>query len=294
MSASCVLLNQSTGKPVRLTIKFDAMLSPKVLQANQSIFQKMIADAAEEFDAVDGDVVHISSEGKAFKVSIQHKPKMWDVGTTARSMMDIAKHLAAHSDYKSNDIFRNLIAAKDRLTDEFIAAVCGKMCKVLNDDKPKNLVNRPKTHRHQGNCYKNALDEFRETGNEACICLEAVFYTSGIAVIVPHAINYNKAKNEYYDTQSDSQSHKGNRMCWVCVRGEELMKWYEGWEADWRSVPAFSNTLGGYQVLWVEDKLITIKSLGIDCPRTGAVKTYLEPTIEPLAPLAVDGMLINA
>jgi hypothetical protein len=281
------LIDAETGKPLKLDVFISA--TEREVKKGMSVIQEGILRTAGKNYAKDGDRIIVIKEPTGFAFHFKQVAKPFSSGTVGGGILKICKWIEAHSTYKSNELFRIYLTRTDRLTMDFCAGVLGKMTMLLPDATFITMKNIPKPNRYSGNCYKNAWSEFKNTGNEPVIAMECCLGLSGCAIIVPHALNYNKETDTYYDTTSDSSMRVIDRMGWIIKRGKALMDWYAIWNDDWKKTEQFANTVGGYDLLWMDGKMITVHTLGIDCDRINEVKRLDYVLVEDLEPLALKG-----
>jgi hypothetical protein len=280
ITAEVRLIDAETGKPLNLNVVIHA--TERDVKMAMPVIQKGILELAGKNYAKDGDNIIINKKPTGFEFHFKAETKRFGTGTVGGDLLKMCKWIEAHSTYKSNDLLRLLMTSTDRLTSDFIGAVFGKMNSLLPGSPYVAIKNISKPNRYSGQCYKNALDEYRSTGNEPLIVMECCLSNSGYAMVVPHAINYNAETKEYYDTNCDGSLRRGERMAWIIRRGEALMDWYAIWEEDWRKTEQYANTYGGYSFVWMDDKFITVHTKGIDCDRIDEVKTLQSVVVEPM------------
>lgn len=276
-------------------IVFQDISTDTIKRCSKSVAER-ISQCATEFIAQTGDTMFVSEEDGKIAVSLKQANKKFSPGTVGHSILVFADFIGKNSDYKTRDIIDLCLTKKEenRNTQTFIGAVCGKMCRALKSENLIVMRNIPKPHRHSGNCYRNAWEEFRSTGNMPIIALEAVLFKNGLSHIVAHALNYDHINHYYYDTTTDTKLHLEERMGWIIKQGSELLDWYEGWNEDWTKVEHFSETYGGYEMLWIDDKLLTVHTKGIDCPRIKSQKEQLTLEIDDLAEVSRYGWSVSA
>lgn len=289
------LVNSDGSGLTEVEVVFQDIPIDTLQRCSKSVAESILK-CASQFYAQTGDIMFVSEEDGKIAVSLKQTQKKFGRGTVGHAILMFADFIGKNSTYKTRDIIELCLTKwdYDRNTPEFIGAVCGKMCLALNS---KNLIvmrNIPKPHRHSGNCYKNAWDEYQSTGNMPIIALEAVLFKCGLAQIVPHALNYDAKNNYYYDTTTDTKLHLTERMAWIIRQGADVLTWYEAWNKDWTKVEHFAETYGGYDMLWIDDKLLTVHTKGIECPRINEQKENLSLEIDDLADMSDYGYSISS
>jgi len=265
------------------------------VKTNMKEIQKGILDAAARGFARDGDSITVKKVATGFDIHFKQGAKPFGSGTEGGNLLKMCKWIEAHSTYNSNDLIRLLMTNTDCLTPEFVGAVFGKMNSLLPKSEFITIKKIPKPDRNQGQCYGNAWDEFSSTGNEPMIVMDCHISSSGYASVVPHAINYDAGTDEYYDTSSSGYLRSPERMGWIIKRGIPLMKWYKEWDDDWRKAEKFADSYGGYNFVWVDDRLITLHTKGIDCDRIDEEKTLQSVVVESMAqwsPIVVEKEMV--
>jgi hypothetical protein len=133
----------------------------------------------------------------------------------------------------------------------------------------KVLTTRPKPNRFSGDCYMNAYNEWKETGNEPVIGWECSIVGRFMS-IVPHAFNVDKDGN-HYDTACDYMT-KGDipRPCWVRCSGKEAKKWLIKFAKYYTrqtsiSPPAWTDVWGGVNItLFTDNKAYFTRCYGLN------------------------------
>jgi hypothetical protein len=268
--AQVSLIDPDDGKTFILDVIIQGATEREV-KTQLKVIKKGILESAGQNYAKEGDRIYITRVASGFEFDFRMSPKPWHSSTLGGDILKVCKWVESHTTYKSNDVFR-LMMSSGRLTETFVKAVFAKMSDVLKGCCYTEVKNIAKPNRFHGNCYKNAWQEFKNTGNEPMVVMECCLMEGGYAIVVPHAINYNAKTGEYYDTTSDTSIRKCLRMSWIIKQGQPLLDWYEEWHEDWRKTEQFANTYGCYTLLWVDDNLITLHTKGIECDRTGEVK----------------------
>jgi hypothetical protein len=288
ITAEVSLIDEETGRSFNVNVVITGATESQV-RKHIKVIQHGILETAGRNYAKNDDRIFIKRENGSFNFHWRPTQKAFSSGTLGMSLLKICKWVEAHSTYKSNDLFRLLMTTKSRLNADFCASVLGKMDSLVPGGNLIQMTNIPKPFRFSGKCYKNAWDEFKSTGNEPVIVMEACLSQGGLAIVVPHAINYDASTKVYYDTEYGSTIRSDLRAAWIIKRGKPLMEWYDAWHEDWETAEQFAHTYGSYNLLWIDDKLITIHTTGIDCDRIGEVNTLKGVQVEDLEPWAVKG-----
>jgi hypothetical protein len=180
-------------------------------------------------------------------------------------------HLCLHKVVKDGITYLAEIKADDKVKDKFLDTVEQEIFKETGVNA-KVLINRPKPNRFSGDCYINAYNEWKQTGNEPVIGWEASILGRYMS-IVPHAFNVDKDGN-HYDTACDYMV-KGDqpRPCWVRCSGKEAKDWLTKFSKYWRysdekimkSMPFWTEVWGGVNVtLFTDNKAYFTRCYGLN------------------------------
>jgi hypothetical protein len=186
--------------------------------------------------------------------------------TIAFSLLETIKHLGL-SVADGNELAHSLLKGKSSMDeatcDAWIASFNSKM-EVITGRKARMIENRPKPGRNQGFCYRNAVLEHEETGNEVVIGLEALCIGDAM-IVVPHAYNYDKKKNIHYDTALTKRGD-ANRRVYPKLEGKEALDMLVSNEAFSTSVD-FNLLWGGYIFVGYKKQSFRIKTWGCNVDR---------------------------
>ena len=132
----------------------------------------------------------------------------------------------------------------------------------------KAIVNRPKTGRLSGMCYRNAVAEYYETKNPIVIGWEGVLVGDGYLTVMPHAFNYDKRRKCYYDTACNYKKGDSRRCVWPLVDGDRAL-------ARLQASENFAETWGGFVFIFWKGEAYTIRAYGLsgDGTRRVSVKS---------------------
>ena len=186
--------------------------------------------------------------------------------TIAFSMLETIKHLGL-SVAEGNDLAHNLLSGKMSMNeptcDAWIASFNTKM-EEITGRKARMIENRPKPGRLQGFCYRNAVLEWQETGNEVEIGLEALCIGDAM-VVVPHAYNYDRVKNIHYDTAMSKRSD-ANRRVYPKLTGKKALDMLVS-DGSFSTEVDFNILWGGYIFVAYKNKSFRVKTYGCNVDR---------------------------
>jgi hypothetical protein len=127
-----------------------------------------------------------------------------------------------------------------------------------------------------GNCYANAYDEWKRTGNEPVMVMEVYNIGSKYFSIAPHGCNKDKVTGEIYDTADFvSKKHHQVRPCYVVRDTEEMKTWLTLWKAGNRvDIPTM--TFGHWDLVAFGDDLFSIQTTSTNPLRNDNVRTTVQ------------------
>jgi hypothetical protein len=119
---------------------------------------------------------------------------------------------------------------------------------------------RRRTDRPVGLCYKNAYEEFVETGNPIAYgWIDGRTYLQDYMVpYIPHAFNYDKATGQYYDT-TNSMPRPGQSATIAFLVTDRLQEVANKDVTTHRAGTALDKTLGGWVFLSHKDKTYVMR-----------------------------------
>jgi len=156
--------------------------------------------------------------------------------TIAHAILKQSKVISDATGIPSNDLVRSVLSIGEMdgkpilglpIDEEVyveLVSIIEKEIESLTGVRTATITNRPKPNRLAGECYMNAYNEWKRTGNKPVIGWEATLCGRFIS-IESHAFNIDK-NGKYYDTENnyiDKGEHE--RPIWVRMAGREAEVW---------------------------------------------------------------------